>query len=436
MTVIDLRIEPRPQFRPYLLRRQRWSAIVAHRRAGKTVACIQDTIRAAAECDKPNGRFAYIAPFYVQAKDVAWAYLKQFTGGIPGCKPNEGELHITLPHNQARIKLYGADNYDRMRGIYLDGCVLDEYGDMDPRAWPEVIRPALSDRKGWATFIGTPKGRNAFYDVFQHAVSSPDWFSAKLKASETGLVDAQELADARAMMAPEQYEQEFECSFDAAILGAYYAGQIADAAQDGRITAIPPDPSLPIHTGWDLGIGDSMAIWVFQAGPEGMRLLDYIEDHGKPIPHYVAELEARGYRGGNDYAPHDAKVRSLDTGRSRLETLAGLGRNPVLLPMATVDDGINGVRQMMPRMWFDEKKCESGLEALRHYRSEYDDKARTFKPRPVHDWSSHGADALRYAVQGYRDMAVKRIKEIAKPKPGQVWIGPPAAREFTKRTRI
>jgi phage terminase large subunit len=438
MSAVEIEIIPRRAFRPYLMRKNRWSCIVAHRRAGKTVACIQDLIAKALVAPKGKAsRFAYIAPFYAQAKDVAWAYLKQYTGTIPGATPNESELHVTFEHNGARIRLYGSDNYDRMRGIYLDGCILDENGDMDPRAWSEVIRPALSDRKGWATFIGTPKGRNAFYDIHQLAEDAPDWFSLVLRASQSGLIDAEELTDARRSMTPEQYEQEYECSFDAAIMGAYYATLLADADTDGRITEIEVSDDLPIHTAWDLGIGDSMAIWVFQAGPEGMRVIDYIEDHGKPIPHYVAELEARGYRGGNDFAPHDAKVRSLDTGRSRLETLANLGRKPILLPLAGVDDGINGVRQLMPRMWFDRTRCKQGLDALRHYRTEYDEKAKVFKKRPAHDWSSHAADAMRYAAQGYRDLAIQRIKSVAKPKPGQIMLaGPPEPETNVKRTRV
>lgn len=436
MSVVSIEIIPRSVFRPYLMRKERWACIVAHRRAGKTVGCIQDLIAKAVCCEKSNARFAYISPFYTQAKDVAWTYLKQFTQNIPGVTTNESELHITFAHNGARIRLYGADNYDRMRGIYLDGAVLDENGDMDPRAWAEVIRPALSDRKGWATFIGTPKGRNSFFDIHEHAKASPDWFSLELKASETGLVDPQELADARAMMTPEQYAQEFECSFDAAIIGAYYGALIADAEREGRVTSVDVDPALPIHTAWDLGIGDSTAIWVFQAGPEGMRLIDHIEDHGKPLGHYVAELKARGYEGGKDYVPHDAKVRSLDTGRSRLETLLGMGRNPQVLPPANVDDGINGVRQLFPRMWFDATRCKAAIEALRQYRTEFDEKTKAFKPRPRHDWTSHTADAMRYAAQGYRDLAVQKIQQIARPKPGQVWIGPPDLDTDNKRTRI
>jgi phage terminase large subunit len=300
--------------------------------------------------------------------------------------------------------------------------------------WPEVIRPALSDRKGSATFIGTPKGRNNFFEVHQHAEASPDWFSMVLKASESGLVAAEELADARAMMTPEQYAQEFECSFDAAIQGAYYASLLADAEAQGRVRDFDADPALPIYTAWDLGIGDSTAIWVFQAAPDGMRLVDHIEDHGKPLPHYVAELNARGYRVKADYVPHDARVRELGTGRTRLETLAGMGRNPQLLPVHQVDDGINAVRQLFPRMWIA-SRCKEGIEALRQYRTDFDEKAKVFKKTPRHDWTSHTADALRYAAMGYRDLVLTRIAEKAKPAPGQVWLGPPPT-SGEKRSRI
>ena len=236
---------------------------------------------------------------------------------------------------------------------------------------------------------------------------------------------------------PEFYPHIWEGDFANFIEGAYYAQLLAEAKTDGRITTVDVDPDLPIHTGWDLGIGDSMAIWVFQAGPEGMRFVDYLEDFGQPLGHYVRELEARGYKGGKDFVPHDAKVRSLDTGRSRLETLAGMGRNVHLLPPMAVDDGINSVRQLLPRMWFDERSCAEGLEALRAYRTEYDDRTGTFKPRPLHDWASHGADAARYAAQGYRDLVIQKVKEVAKPKPGQIVVGPPDDyAETTKGVRL
>lgn len=384
-----------------------------------------DLVDAALRCDKPSPRFAYLAPYYAQAKDVAWTYLKQFTGLIPGAEPNESELRVDLP-NGARIRLYGADNYDRMRGVYLDGVILDEYADMDPRVWPEVIRPALSDRKGWATFIGTPKGRNDFWKVWEQAKASEDWFHLMLRASETGLVAEGELADARAMMTPEQYAQEFECSFDAAIVGAYYANAIAEAETQGRIALVPADPALPVHTSWDLGIGDSTAIWLWQAAPGGLAVVDYLEDHGKALPHYVGALNALPYRYGTDFLPHDARARELGTGKTRVETLTALGRNAQIVANVSIEDGINAVRQVLPIARIDATRCAPGIEALRQYRTEYDEKTKAFRDKPRHDWTSHAADAARYMALAYRTLS----QPIAKPKPhanpGQVYLpGPP-----------
>jgi hypothetical protein len=409
------------------MRKERWACLVAHRRAGKTVACVADLIDAALRCQNPDPRFAYVAPFYVQAKDVAWGYLKRFTAPIDGVKFNEAELRVDLP-NGARIRLYGADNYDRMRGVYLDGVVLDEYADMPPAAWTEVIRPALADREGWAVFIGTPKGRNEFFRIWELAQDDPSWFAMMLRASESGLVKQTELDDAAKDMTPEQYAQEFECSFDAAILGAYYGSDIARAEREGRVGMFPLDPLLPVHTAWDLGIGDSTAIWLWQAAPDGLRVIGHIEDHGKALPHYVGELSALGYRYGLDFVPHDAKARELGTGRTRVETLIGLGRKPQLVPAHTVEDGINALRVMFPRIRFDAEATRHGLEALRQYRTDFDEKTKAFKNTPRHDWTSHSADAARYMAIAYRDM-VAPPKPVKRPQPlGSVILqGPPEA---------
>ena len=415
------------------MRGQRWACLVAHRRAGKTVACVADLVDAALRCRKPDPRFAYVAPFYVQAKDVAWSYLKRFTAPIDGVKFNEAELRVDLP-NGARIRLYGADNYDRMRGVYLDGVVLDEYADMPPAAWTEVIRPALADREGWAVFIGTPKGRNEFFRIWENAQGDPSWFAMMLKASESKLVNQAELDDAAKDMTPEQYAQEFECSFDAAILGAYYGADIAQAEREGRVGLFPADPLLPVHTAWDLGIGDSTAIWLWQAAPDGLRVIGHIEDHGKALPHYVGELSALGYRYGLDFVPHDAKARELGTGRTRVETLIGLGRKPQLVTAHTVEDGINALRVMFPRIRFDAGATRDGIEALRQYRVDFDEKTKAFKNHPRHDWTSHSADAARYMAVAYRDM-VAPIKPKPKPQPpGTVIL--PGAPEPQRGVRI
>jgi len=408
--------QARPQFYDLHTRKARWAVAVCHRRAGKTVACVNDLLDAALRCTKNEGRFAYVAPTYGQAKDVAWSYLRQFTAPIPGVSAHETELRVDLP-NGARIRLYGADNYDRLRGIYLDGLVCDEFGDMDPRAWSEVLRPALSDRQGWAIFIGTPKGSNHFRTMWDQAQDDPNWFRLMLKASETGILPPEELDDARKMMTPEQFAAEYECSFQAAILGAYFGKEIEAAENDHRITSVPHDPAVPVHTAWDLGIGDTTAIWLFQQVGTAVHIIDHIEASGVGLDWYVRELDKRPYRWGEHILPHDANARELGTGRTRLETLQSLGLSSAkVLGAQSVEDGINAARLVLPRCWFDKDKTKRGIDALKNYRSEWDEKNRVLKPRPVHDWASHSADAFRYLALGLPSGGWGALtKQIASP---------------------
>jgi phage terminase large subunit len=391
---------PRPQFVPYHNRGERFAKIVAHRRFGKTVGCINDKIKAALSNTReyPPPRYSYVAPTYTQAKDIAWGYLKHYSAPIPGLKISESELWVEYP-NGARIRLYGADNYDRMRGVYNDGVTVDEPAQMDPRAWPEVIRPTLSDYKGWATFIGTPKGRDWFYKIDQDEAGAelPAWFRLTLKASDTGIINPEELESLKAGLTEEQYAQEFECSFEAAVIGAYYGKLMAQADADKRITGVPYEPTAQVYTAWDLGIADATAIWFAQVVGREIRIIDYYEATGADLGHYVREINNRNYSYGGHFVPHDAQAKELGTGKSRLEVLETLGlKNIRVAPMHRVEDGINAVRVMLPRCWFDATKCSRGIDALKLYRAEYDDKLQTLKPRPVHDWASHGADAFRY----------------------------------------
>lgn len=413
---------PRRVFMPYHDRRQRWAAMPAHRRAGKTVACINDKIRRAIELTRPHGRYAYVAPFLSQGKEVAWDYLKRFAAPLVADK-NEGELWVELI-NGSRIRIHGADNPDRLRGAYLDGVVLDEYADMRPSVWGEIIRPMLADRQGWATFIGTPKGHNEFYAKVCEARENPDqWFYAELKASETGILPQEELDDARRSMTPEQYAQEFECSFEAAILGAYFGKEMAEAERTGRICEVPYERDLPVHTAWDLGMGDSTAIWFFQVLPTEIRVIDYYESHGHGLPHYASVLASKKYDYGDDWVPHDARVRELGTGRTRVETLKELGRNPKLVPSHKVMDGINAARLTLPMVYFDRFKCADGIEALRQYRAEFDEKTRAFKDNPRHDWTSHSADAFRYLAMAWREMAPPAQKPPAERRLNVGFVG-------------
>ena len=408
---------PRPQFVAFHDRTERFALGVAHRRAGKTVACINDLIRGALTCKQRNPRFAYIAPLFKQAKSAAWDYLKHYGLAVPRTTAHESELRVDFP-NGGQVRLHGADNPDALRGIYLDGVVLDEYAQMRAVVWPEVIRPALADRIGWAAFIGSPMGRNAFCDLYEQARADPAWFVFRLKASETGLIPAAELEAARTAMSADQYAQEFECSFDAAIVGAYYGSLMQQAEDEARITTVPWDPSIEVHTAWDLGIGDSTAIWFFQQIGLEIHVIDYHENSGVGLSHYVGELEARRGRGwvfGEHILPHDAKARELTTGKTREQALAGLGLIPRILPAEPVEDGINAVRNLLPRCWFDETRCARGIEALRQFRRDYDDRLKAFKGRPLHDWTSHAADAFRYLAMGLPERA-QALKPIRYPK--------------------
>lgn len=398
--VIKTGYEPRPlqgQLHKDLIR---YNVLVAHRRFGKTVFCINELIDRALFNKLPDPRYAYIAPFFNQAKDVAWEYLKRYTRPIPGSQPNESELRVDLP-NKARVRLYGADNPDRLRGLYLDGVVLDEYGQMNPTIWPEIIRPMLVDRQGWAIFMGTPFGRNHFAEMFDEHFQDPDWLVKRFRASETEIINPVELHNARKTMTEDQYNREFQCSFDAAIPGAYYARLIQQAEDDNRVTRVPYDPGYPVDTAWDLGMDDMTAIWFFQEIGLSLHVIDYYENNNEEPPHYAGVIRAKPYKSyGCHYLPHDGgnrgvlskntyedQLRSQEIGRINV----GIKRPPL--------ERVNAVRKLLPKCVFDRQKTLKGVEALRMYHTEYDDDKKTFKETPLHDWSSHAADAFgEYAV--------------------------------------
>ena len=300
--------QPRDQFLGFHDRLERFACIVTHRRAGKTVACIHDLQGAAMACERIRPRLAYLSPFLKQSKAVAWDYLRSAMAPLRaiGASVHESELRVDYP-NGGQVRLYGADNPDGLRGIYLDGVVLDEYADMDPRVWSEIIRPALADRAGWAVFIGTPKGRNAFFELWRRAQSEANWFSLMLKASDTSLIPASELALAKRDLSEEQYAQEFECSFEAAVVGAYFGKLMARAEAERRIAAAPYDPAAPVWTSWDLGVRDATAIWFAQVIGREIRIIDYYEASGVDLGHYVRELNARPYIYVGHVVPHDAQ---------------------------------------------------------------------------------------------------------------------------------
>ena len=400
MEVIEIDYTPRLQAREFHDRTERFAVLVAHRRFGKTVAAVNDLIRDALTIDLPNVRVAYIAPYLSQAKAVAWDYALEFTRDIPQIKVNHSELRIDFL-NGARFRLFGADNYNALRGLYFDAVVADEMADFPASAWPTVIRPAIVDRKGRATIIGTPKGKNEFWEMYDYAKNHPDWWCRMFKASETNILDADELKEAKRTMGEDRYEQEFECSFEAAIQGAYYAQEMKTATTDGRVTNVPYDPAVGVTTAWDLGIGDSTAIFFAQYVGQEIRIIDYYESSGVGLDHYAKVLSEKGYHYVEHILPHDVQVKELGTGKSRIETLDALGISDITIaPKLAVDDGIQAARSMIARCWFDEEGCARGIEALRQYRREFDERLKTWRGRPLHDWTSHGADAFRYLAVG------------------------------------
>jgi len=369
------------------------------------VAAINDLIRAAITCKSPMPLFGYVAPYRSQAKSVAWDYLKYFSRPITKSS-NEADLIIELL-NGAKIRLFGADNADAMRGLGFDGLYLDEYGDFKPSVWGNVVRPALSDKQGWCVFGGTPKGKNQFWNIYETSKKLPnEWFSLSLPASKSKLLPESELDAARAQLAEDQYLQEYECSFEAAIIGAIWGTEMRKVSEDGRITKVENQIEVKTHTAWDLGHTDDTAIWWYQVIAGEIHIVDFFALSGGTIEEFVTKIKEKPYNYGKHYLPHDARARTLASGgKSVIEQMAAhLGiNNLAIVPSLTVQDGIQAVRMALPRCWFDAEKCADGIEALRQYQREYDEDKKAFRQTPKHDWTSHPADAMRMLAISWRE---------------------------------
>ena len=397
--VIEIAYKPREQQLAIheLMDSRRFGVVVAHRRMGKTVSAINHLIKDALLNQKEAPRYAYIAPTYGQAKRVAWDYLVKYAEPLGGTS-NISELRVDFWGR--RIQLFGSDNPETLRGQYFDGVILDEIGDQNPKIWTDIVRPALADRKGWCLFIGTPKGHNHFKELRDRAEKEDGWGLLEFKASETGVVDEVELKAARNEMGEDKYRQEFECSFDAAVEGSYYGTILNELEDKKHMQEIPREELSRTFTAWDLGMGDSTSIWVAQLVGTEVRLLDYYENHGVGLDHYVKWIKDNDYLKAEHILPHDVRVRELGTGKSRMEMLEESGLEVKIAPRMGLDDGIQAVRRLLPRCWFNVPKVQTGLNCLRNYRRDYDEKRKIFYERPLHDWSSHGSDSFRYLALG------------------------------------
>jgi hypothetical protein len=334
---------------------------------------------------------------------------------------NEQEMFIRLV-NGSTWQVVGSDRYDAAVGSPPAGVVFSEWALSDPAAWG-YIAPILAENGGWAVFITTPRGRNHAHSMLAMARGVPDWFADVSTVNDTGAIPPSVIEEQRREYhgifgvdaGDALIEQEYFCSFEAAVLGAYWGKEIAAAEREGRIAEVATDRDHPVHTAWDLGMHDATALWCFQVSTGRIHFVDYYESHGQPLKHYADWLAERGYT-GTDWVPHDAKVRELGTGRTRIETLIEMGRKPRLVAAHKLHDGINAARRTIPLARFDAERCRRGLECLREYKAEWDPDSRSFADRPAHNWASHGADAFRYAALAWQE-----------PAPGDVPADPIAA---------
>jgi hypothetical protein len=418
--------------------------MICHRRAGKTVSAINEAVARAIYNRRKRPRYAYIAPLRSQAKKVSWEYVKEYTEGLELKKPSESELTVTLRHNKATIELFGADgpNADAIRGNYFDGVIVDEYGDMAPSVWTKIIMPTLTDRNGWAVFIGTFKGKNHFYKMSQNYQGldlpsgiDPGEFMRQryhmiLRADQSGIIPAEKLAEIRMETDDDDYRQEYLCDPTAAVKGTYYASLISKMEGLGQIYSLEAayDPDQEVECVFDIGRTDGTACWFWQKRPGGIAVIDFFEMQGKGIDEAFAELRgtAEGashrirYRYRKIWLPHDAKARTFASRRSTIEQfLDEFGPTVVsIVPKLDLVDGISAVRKVLPMCYFSHRTSD-GVEGLRAYQREWDEEKKVFTTNPLHNWASHPSDSFRY------------LSIVAQPflaedqKPGKVIVPPP-----------
>lgn len=391
--------------------------LVWHRRAGKDDVCLH---WAATQAMQRVGNYWHMLPMYAQARKSVWEAVNPHTGrrrideAFPDeiCETKRSQDMFIRFRNGSTWQLVGSDSFDSLVGSPPIGVTASEWALANPAAWA-YLRPILRENGGWAVFITTPRGKNHVYRMFQGAASDPDWFVQRLSAVQTGTLTAAELDKERLEYQREYgaedgdalFAQEYLCDWDAAIVGSYYGKMMRDAEREGRVRSVPYDPMALVHTAWDLGLSDSTAIWFFQLCGGEIHIIDYLENSGQPLAWYAGELNKKPYAYGEHILPHDAEAKELQTNRSRTDTLRGLNLNVRVLKASgaekiLVADGINAVRTILPRCWFDAEKCSKGIDALKAYRREYDEAKKAFHDRPVHDWASHPSDAFRYLALG------------------------------------
>ena len=414
-----------------------------HRRAGKDEVCLHHTMCAAS---KRVANYWHCLPEFAMARKAIWGAVNPHSGKrrIDEIFPhelrantNETEMFIRFV-NGSTWQCVGSDAVTTGSGIGSStaGIVFSEYALANPSAWA-YYRPMLEENQGWAAFVSTPRGRNHAYSLFQYASQSPEWFAELLTAKDTGALSdetlAETLKECMALYGADagraNYEQEYFCSFTAQILGGYFTGEMAQVRREERIIEIEADPDKPVNRAWDLGVKDDTSIWWWQQHGGQLLILDHYAASGVGVEHYAEIIESKakqhGWKHGVDYVPHDAKIKEWGSGKTRVETMKVLGLNPLLVPLATFQDGINAVRRTLPLCVFHPRTEETGIAALEQYRREWDDEKKAFRQSDVHDWTAHPAAAFRYLSLAWR---VAERRETVVPKP-EGWHIPPPAEE-------
>jgi len=355
------------------------------------------------------GAYYYYFPTAAMGRDILWDGMDRdgfkFTDHFPRIlvkgKPNQQEMKIELK-NGSIFKIRGTDKREPI-GVNPVGVVFSEYSRQNPKGGWDLVRPILAENDGWAVFNFTPRGKNHAYRLYMMARDNPKWFCQTLKANETSAISEDAIQDERdSGMSEELIQQEFYCSFDIGAEGSYYGRLMSKLWDSGQVGNVSWETTVPVYTFWDLGITDSTVIWFAQFIRNEIHLIDYYENQGEPLSHYAKVLQDKGYIYSQHWGPHDLAAKTLQTGLTTLEVGRQLGINFQMVEQARVMDGIEDVRGILNKCWFDRSKCSHGIDCLENYHKDFDEKREDYQPKPRHDWSSHGADAFRYLASAYR----------------------------------
>lgn len=393
---------------------KRRALLIWHRRAGKDLTAFNwaviDMIK-----NHPGGQWWHVWPTYEQGRKGWWDGAdnsgRRFLDYLPAplvARKRDDMMMMELT-NGSIYRVVGADEPDRLVGANPVGLIMTEFSLQNPAAW-DYLRPILAANEGTAIFPFTPRGRNHAHKLMVDVKDNPEWFTSVLGVDDTKALPAGVLEEERqAGMSEELIRQEYYCSFNAPLSGSYYSAQIDQARADKRIGQVPYDPHLGVETWWDIGIGDATAIWFAQRLGTEVRLIDYEEASGLSLHDWIKIVHQKPYHYHNHVGPHDLAAREMSTGQTRARFAEELGLRFTVAPKHKVDEGIDAARRLLPLCWFDEDKCFKGIEALASYRKAWDERLQTYRDNPVHDWSSHAADAFRVGAVGSRPRATKKL---------------------------